>query len=205
MIKSRHRPFYVWFFKVYTKVMLRKHFQDVILKGEFIDRGLPVLVIGNHFSWWDGFIAYYFNMKVFRRKFHIMMLEEQLAGRSFLNKAGAFSIKKGGRSVVESLDYAAGVLQHENNLVVLYPQGEFQSLHARPVIFEKGIRNIAVKLSSEFHLVFYAAMPDYFSEKKPTLTVYYREFSFNMASEPVLLQSEYNDFIRECSLQQTPR
>ncbi len=184
--------------------MLRKHFQDVLLKGEFYDRGLPVLLTGNHFSWWDGFIAYFINMKVFRRKFHIMMLEEQLAGRSFLNKAGAFSIKKGGRSVVESLEYTAGLLQSGNNLVVLYPQGEFQSQYTRPVIFEKGIRNIAVKLSGEFQLVFYAALLDYFSHKKPTLTIYYREMPRHLASEPSLLQSEYNGFISECSSQQIP-
>ncbi len=105
IIKSRHRLFFTWFFRIYSIQMIRWHFRKVTINGEFQDRGLPVMLIGNHFSWWDGFIANFLNIKVFHRKFHVMMLEEQLNSRRFLNKAGAYSIKKGSRSVIESMQY----------------------------------------------------------------------------------------------------
>jgi len=204
MIKSQHRFFHVWFFRLFTFVKLHRHFRSITLKGRFEDQGFPVLMIGNHFSWWDGFIANYINFKILRRKFHIMMLEEQLAKRRFLNNAGAFSIKKGGRSAIESLDYSAELLQKKGNLVVLYPQGEFQSIYVRPVEFEKGIRFIASKIDQKFHLIFYAALLDYFSYTKPSLVIYILELPQEIASDPARLESEYNDFLGQCILQQKP-
>jgi hypothetical protein len=202
MIKSRHTPFYTWFFRVYTILMLRHHFHRVTLSNRFVDRGLPVLLIGNHFSWWDGFIANLINIKVFHRKFHVMMLEDQLSSRMFLNKAGAYSIKKNSRSVAESLNYTAGLLGHEENIAVLYPQGELESLYKYPVSFEKGISAIAAKVKNKFHLVFYVALLDYFSEKKPSLTIYLEEVPQELAYSPGNLEDAYNNFLSDCFKQQ---
>jgi len=182
--------------------MIRRHFQRVTFHGDFEDRGLSVLMIGNHFSWWDGFIANLININILHRKFHVMMLEEQLAVRKFLNKAGAYSIKKGGRSAVASLQYTAELLQENGNLVVLYPQGEFQSLYTRQIKFEKGIQIIASQVKKEYHLLFYAALVDYFSDKKPFLNIYYREVSLELALNAGELESAYNRFLDECILQQ---
>jgi hypothetical protein len=182
--------------------MIRWHFSRVSLIGDFQDKGLPVLMIGNHFSWWDGFIANLINIRILHRRFHVMMLEDQLAGREFLNKAGAYSIKKGGRSAVESLRYTAELLQGDENLVVLYPQGEFQSLYTRRIKFEKGIQVIASQVNKDFHLLFYVALADYFSDKKPFLNIYLREVSRELALNAGELESAYNRFLDECILQQ---
>ena len=61
---------------------------------DFNDRNLPVLLISNHISWWDGFWAMYINLKVLKRKFHFMMLEEQLRKYWFFNYTGGFSVNK---------------------------------------------------------------------------------------------------------------
>ena len=182
--------------------MIRWHFSRVSFVGDFQDRGLPVLMIGNHFSWWDGFIANLINIRMLHRRFHVMMLEDQLAGREFLNKAGAYSIKKGGRSAVESLRYTAELLQEDQNLVVLYPQGEFQSLYTRRIKFEKGIQVIASQVKKEYHFLFYVALADYYSDKKPFLNIYLREVSRELALDAGELESAYNRFLDECILQQ---
>jgi hypothetical protein len=184
--------------------MLNRHFQKVVLHGDFYDQDLPILMIGNHFSWWDGFIAYYLNFRITQRKFHIMMLEDQLAGRKFLNKAGAFSIKKGSRSVIESLQYSSELLSEDDNIVVIYPQGEFQSIHHKSVSFEKGIQFIAARVRNRIHLMFYVALVDYFSFIKPSLTIYYREVDQELLSMPPELETEYNHFLEECSRKQMP-
>jgi 1-acyl-sn-glycerol-3-phosphate acyltransferase len=184
--------------------MIRWHFRKVTIHGEFHDRGLPVLLIGNHFSWWDGFIANLLNTRIFHRKFHIMMLEEQLRHRMFLNKAGAYSIRKGDRSVLESLQYTSALLGKKENLVVLYPQGEFESVYQQPVKFENGLKNIATGVQNNFQLLFYVALVDYFSNRKPFLTIYLFEVPHVLALTPAGTESAYNAFLAECILQQKP-
>jgi len=204
IIKSQHRPFFTWFFRVYSKQMICWHFRKLNFYGTFQDQGLPVLLIGNHFSWWDGFIANLINSRIFHRKFHVMMLEEQLSNRMFLNKAGAYSIRRGSRSVVESIQYTIDLLSREENMVVLYPQGEFESIYRQPVRFEKGLSTIASRVKNKFQLVFYAALVDYFSHRKPALAIYLHEVPQDIALNAEGLESAYNEFLSECILKQKP-
>lgn len=204
MIKARHRPFYTWFFRIYSDRMIRWHFRKVTIRGEFHDHGQPILLIGNHFSWWDGFVANLLNTRVFQRKFHIMMLEEQLRRRMFLNKAGAYSIRKGNRSVLESLQYTSQLLVKNENLVVIYPQGEFESAYQQPVKFENGLKNIASGVHNKFQLLFYVALVDYFSHRKPFLTIYLLEVPQELAMTTGGAESAYNAFLAECIMQQKP-
>lgn len=200
MIRAQHTSFWVWFFRIYTKNMIRHHFACVTIKGEWNDRDLPVLLIGNHFSWWDGFIANYLNIKLFKKTFHVMMLEEQLKQRMFLSRAGAFSIDKGKRSMVETFSYAVDILKNKKNLFVIYPQGKFQSIHDRPIIFEKGYFSILKKVvESGFQLVFYVALTDYFSFRKPMLTIHLKEQSFSSAISATDLEIMYNEFYLEAA------
>ena len=204
MIPARHVALYVHFFDFYSRWMVRRHFREVEFKGHVLSRHLPVLMIGNHFSWWDGFIAGLINQEIFRKKMHIMMLEEQLRRRMFLNKAGAYSIKKGSRDTLVSLKYTADLLGDLKNLVVLYPQGEFESAHQYPVTFEKGIEKISSFTENDFQLVFYAALTDYFSHRKPRLSIYLAEIPQSLSVSVTDLESAYNDFLRDCIDQQKP-
>ena len=194
MIKARHNPFHVRFFRFYSRFMLYKHFREINLKGSYNEKNLPVLLIGNHFSWWDGFIANYLNSILFRRRFHIMMLEEQLETRLFLNKAGAYSIKKKSKDMVESLRYTQEILNKNKNLVALYPQGEIQSLYHYPVKFEKGISSVIKDIPNKVQIVFLAALVDYFSYRKPTLTLALQEYNPEEGITTTELENAYNKF-----------
>ena len=132
-----------------------------------------------------------------------MMLEEQLENRLFLNKAGAFSIKRGSRSVVESLQYASGLLHESENLIAVYPQGTIASIHRRPVRFEKGVERIIAGASEKLMILFYVALPDWFSEKKPSLTVRVIEYTARERSASDL-EETYNMFLDECIARQIP-
>jgi 1-acyl-sn-glycerol-3-phosphate acyltransferase len=147
-------------------------FKKVVYHTDVADRELPVFMIGNHFSWWDGFIALHINQKLFHRKFHIMMLEDQLRDRMFLNKAGAYSIRKGHRSMIETFNYTHLLLRDPQNMVVMYPQGKIYSLHDHPFTFEKGWYRIIEKLEQPVQIIFYHALVDYYSNRKPTLNIY---------------------------------
>ncbi len=131
------------------------------------------------------------------------MLEEQLQNRQFLNKAGAFSIKRGSRSVVESLQYASGLLHNNENMIALFPQGTIASIHRRPVRFEKGIERITAGASDKLMILFYVALPDWYSEKKPGLTVRVIEYTARERSVTDL-EETYNMFLDECIARQIP-
>lgn len=203
IIKARHIPFFVRFFSFYSRNGLKRHFNDVIFECNVSAAARPLLLIGNHFSWWDGFIAYRLNDLFLHKKFHIMMLEEQLESRLFLNKAGAFSIKRGSRSVVETLSYTSGLLHDADNMVVVYPQGVITSIHRRPVQFERGTERIIAGASDKLMILFYVALPDWYSEKKPGL--YVRVIEYTARERSITdLEEAYNMFLDECISNQIP-
>ena len=196
MIKARHKPLFVRFFNLYTDWMLKWHFEKVCIHSDFIDNGKAILLIGNHFSWWDGFFVNHLNRRVFRRKLHIMMLEEQLSSRMFLNKAGAFSIKRGNRSVFESLNYSIEILKDDRNILSLFPQGEIETLYRFPVSFEKGWFRIIEQADHPFQIVFMVNLVDYFSNRKPALYQHIKGFKYDdIRLSPGSLEKAFNDHL----------
>lgn len=176
ILKAKHHHLIYPFFKGYSLWKIRNHFHEVKIIGDLIEKDLPVLIISNHLSWWDGFWVMYLNLKVFRRKFWFMMLEEQLKKHMFFNKTGGFSIKKGSRSIIETLDYTIGLLKNKENLVLIFPQGEIQSIQSRNIRFEKGIDHIISKVKGNIQVIFLVNMVEYFSNPKPTLYMHVCEY-----------------------------
>lgn len=159
------------------------------------------MIIGNHFSWWDGFIVSYANHQLFSRRIFVMMLEEELQQRTFLRRIGAFSIKKNSRSAMESIQYALKVLETENNILLLFPQGNFQSLHQYPLCFEKGWFRILQQAPDNMQLVFMANLTDYFSQRKPNLSIYVQGVDQVFESHKEVEQA-YNSFLANAISQQ---
>jgi 1-acyl-sn-glycerol-3-phosphate acyltransferase len=196
--KAKHNFFLYPFFQFYSIWKIKLNFHKVHICGEFRDRGLPVFLVANHISWWDGFWIVWLNRRLFRRKyFYFMMLEEELKNRMFLNKAGGYSVKKGSRSVIETIDYTAQLLDDKNNLVLIFPQGEIKSIYLREIKFEKGLEYILKRSSGNFQMVFIAFLIDYFSEKKPSLYIYLKEYDFQV-SDVKTIESDYNIFYNYC-------
>jgi 1-acyl-sn-glycerol-3-phosphate acyltransferase len=116
MIRASHHPFWTSFMRFFTLGKMRLHFRDVMIDAsDAVPGQQAVLLIGNHYSWWDGFAANYLNIKHFNKKFHVMMLEEELRQRRFLSKAGAYSIQPFSRHVLESLPLHKELLKDINN------------------------------------------------------------------------------------------
>jgi 1-acyl-sn-glycerol-3-phosphate acyltransferase len=179
---------------------MKRSFHSVSIKNDLNDKGLPVLLICNHVSWWDGIWSFYINKKLFKRKFHFMMLEEQLRKNWFLNYTGGFSVSRNSRQVIESIRYAAELLRDSQNLVLFYPQGEIESIHRQDFVFQKGIERMLQLVQQDIQVVFLVCLVDYFSNVKPSVNAYLYDyegkFSYNA------LQDEYNSFYKKCLLSQ---
>jgi 1-acyl-sn-glycerol-3-phosphate acyltransferase len=205
LIKANHKKFFVWFIRIYTAINLKIYFSRVVVEGNIsLPRDRAILLIGNHFSWWDGFFAYYLNDTIFRRKFHVMMLEEQLTTRMFLNKAGAYSVKRSSRTVIDSINYSAELLSQSGNLVAMFPQGAIESQYHFPVKFERGIERIMKNVKGEVTTVFYAATVDWFSSKRPVLTIRLTLFDQPGTISHSSFEEAYNRHLGESMSNQLP-
>jgi 1-acyl-sn-glycerol-3-phosphate acyltransferase len=197
MLKARHQFIIYPFFRWYAVWKTSRSFNPVRIIGEISRSELPVLLISNHISWWDGFWAMYVNLFRFGRKFHFMMLEDQLRKYWFFNHSGGFSVKKGSRSIVESLKYAGDLLKDPANLVLIFPEGKIKSMHDRSFPFGKGIEYILKHQSNAIQIVFMACFIDYLSNEKPGLTIYLKDHS-GIGFGTGDLQEGYTTFYRNC-------
>ncbi len=199
MIKAKHHWFIYPFFIFYSFWKIKRHFKDVhintLLPTDTIDK--PILLIGNHISWWDGFIVQYINQKLWKKKFHFMMLEEQLVKHRFLNLTGGFSIAKKSKEIIASLRYANELLQDKTNLVLMFPQGKITSMHQQTMVFEKGIERILQHTSETIELVFMVNLIDYFSHATPSLSIYITNYQGDKSNHKDI-EKAFQDFYTSC-------
>ncbi len=190
---ATHNPFIYQFLRLYTIWKIKRNFTRVEILGEVTHHDLPVLIICNHISWWDGFWVNYINMKIFHRRFWFMMAEEQLEKNRFFNKTGGFPVRKGSKNIIASLRYASELLKDKGNLLLIFPQGMIRSLYDSEIRFEKGIEYIIRHTSNEIRIVFLVCLPDYLSNPKPVLYAYLKEHNAGVYSL-VEMEQEYRDF-----------
>ena len=149
---------------------MKRHFGTIKVIGEFQEKKLPVLLISNHISWWDGFWAMYFNLKVLKRKYHFMMLEEQLRKYWFFKKLGAYSINPANPiSTARTLNYTRELLLSPQNLVVVYPQGVIQSPNSKFITIKEGLQKLLDKNKSEVQVLPLAVKFEYRENKNPDI------------------------------------
>jgi 1-acyl-sn-glycerol-3-phosphate acyltransferase len=197
ILKAKHHFFLYPFFKKYAFWKVKKNFQEVKINADVYDKGLPVLAISNHVSWWDGFWVEFVNLKIFKKKFFFMMLEKQLRKYWFFNYVGGYSVTTNSRSILESLDYSRYLLGDNKNFVLLFPQGKIHSIYEQSVVFQKGIERITEGLEDKIQIIFVVNLIDYFSKPKPTLFVFMENFESDSFSFDNI-QNGYTDFFNRC-------
>ena len=195
MIKAKHLFLFYHFFRLNSLWDIKRHFHEVIIEGNYEEKGKPILIIANHMSWWDGFWVVYFRQKVVKRKFHYMMLEDQLRKNWFLRFAGGFSINKNSKTIIETLNYTQKLLEDPKNMVVIFPQGKIESHYKTILKFEKGIQRIVNK-SKNAQVLFMVHLLDYYSFKKPTLHIYFKEAEQGIDTADI--ESQYQIFYTSC-------
>jgi 1-acyl-sn-glycerol-3-phosphate acyltransferase len=209
MIYPKNNRLIFWVMYHYVKWLVNRHFREIVLNNIEIDnpdsyRDKSVLLISNHYSFWDALILYMVNGRSLKKKMHVMILEESMHEHIFFKYAGAFSVKKGSHDVINSLDYAANLLNDPRNLVLVYPQGKLYSNFVTQVNFEKGVSKIIKQAQGKFQLVFAAAFVQYFRHIKPTATVYLKTETEHYADKTIdRLQAAYQQFYDEKKLEQT--
>ena len=161
-----------WFFHHYIRSIIKGNFQAFNYNQIEVDPNKSVLLLANHFGWWDGFLLYWLNHLLLKKRFHIMILEDTVRKVFFLKYMGAFSVVKNSRSMMESLAYAGELLQDPQNMVLIFPQARLYSNFIDDIHFERGLLRVIKKAAGKFQYVFAATFIENFQHKKPTVNVY---------------------------------
>ena len=203
MIPAKKNSLIHWFFHRYINYIVKKNFHRVNFNTVEVDKQRSILLIANHFSWWDAFILYYLNSKLFKKRFHIMVLEDTVRNISFIKYMGAFSVAKNSKDIMASLNYAAELLHNARNLVVIFPQGKLYSNFVDDVSFEKGVLNIIGKAKENMRIIFAATFIEHLQYKKPGVSVYLNKHSSNHFANIDELQQAYRQHYYFAKQQQT--
>lgn len=202
MIKAQHKRFWIWFFYSYGRFMQKTHFRKIsVISEDSFGKDLPVILIQNHFSKWDGYWSLYLSKTFFSRRFHAMMLEENLKKLMFLNRVGVFSVRRNSREMIESLSYTAELLQDATNLVTIYPTGIMLSQHHQNFVFLKGFVRIADDRKNKSLLAMAVILVDYFGFARPEVRIYLKNYSGERTAEAI--ENAYKEFYQSCILKQT--
>jgi 1-acyl-sn-glycerol-3-phosphate acyltransferase len=148
---------------------MKRHFHSFHLYGNIPkpDPELPLLLIPNHSTWWDGFFVYLLNDQFLKRETYLMMLDRQLAKYKFFARVGAFGITPGNKkNVQESLNYTAELLQKKNVLITIFPQGVLLPWGKRPLNFKKGIESIIQLFNKPINILPLAIRAEYGREQR---------------------------------------
>lgn len=172
MIKAKHHIVIYPLFKGLIHLLLKRNFRSIHIESDFENNGKAVLLIANHISWWDGFWMEYLNQKITHRRFHFMMLEDQLKKHWYFRYTGGYSVKRKSKEIVKSIEYTNELLSNPKNIILMFPQGKIHSSHNSSIYFEKGIQVIINKAPEDTQVLFAASITDYFSDARPNLFIY---------------------------------
>lgn len=178
-------------FSWYIRYAIKKNFSGHQFNKIEVNTQEAVLLLANHFSWWDGFLMFQLNRLLFKKEFHVLVTDEDYKTHWFLKYLGAFAATHKGKDVVETLLYAGQLLDDPDNLVLLFPQGKLYPAYASNIVFEKGVMQVVNESKKKFQIVFAANLFDH-TKRKPAV---YTELKIWEAEEYMslqLLKREYN-------------
>jgi 1-acyl-sn-glycerol-3-phosphate acyltransferase len=203
MIKPKSNKIIFNFFSWYISRIIGKDFQSFNYNKEPFEENKAILLLANHFSWWDGFLIFHLNKIYFKKNFHVMVLQDTAEKVKFLKYLGAFSIQRNAKSLVQSLEYAGQLLDNPQNLVLIFPQGELHSSHVSSISFEKGVSRIIAASKKQFQYIFASALVDYFDQRKPSITVYLQNWEAQEYASLQVIKSAYNKHYEQSLKEQT--
>lgn len=175
IIKSKPlSPFFIKCFGFIIGLVFKRRSNKLMVNTVDLKPDHSYILMCNHFSFWDGFWAFYMCYKYFNKpggvkRIYAMSLKQQMLKNKWLQYIGSFSVEPGKRSIQESFDYAAEILSEPGNLLLFYPQGKLESMHVRNIKFDEGLYEIVTRIKGDCQLIWCSNVAEYFESLRPTL------------------------------------
>ena len=201
MIYPRKNIFIKTGMQLYVRRITARYFKEINFNEITLEKDKSILLIANHFSAWDTIVLYHINRVFFKKNFYAMILEETAVKEPFLKYAGGFSVNPGSWNVIESLNFAAKLLDDPGNLVLIFPQGKLYSNMVADVAFERGVLHI-LKKAINFQLIFAATFIENFDNLRPVANVHLKLESETNFKDIEALQLAYQQHYTQARQQQ---
>lgn len=136
------------FFRGVVRIWFQLHFDRVLLLGDVpANGGGPLLVFGNHSSWWDPMIAVLLATKLMPGRRHFAPIDENaLRQQWLLSKIGMFPVEINSARGARQLLQAGLGIAREDGVIWVTPQGRFADTREEPLGFKPGLAALANRL-----------------------------------------------------------
>lgn len=130
-------------FLVYVRWYLRRHFHAVrVANLRRLPRQVhPLILFTNHASWWDPLAGLLLAQAALPEREHYAPMDEAaLRHYAIFRLMGFFPVDNGSsRGAMQLLRAGAEVLNRDRSVLWITPEGKFQDVRIRPVIFRPGL------------------------------------------------------------------
>jgi len=146
-----------WFqngFHRFLRPFLKRHFHAVAVESgcreslEF-EADEPLLIYGNHPSWWDPLIAHFLNRSLFpSRQFYAPIDAEALEQYSVFGKLGFYGVQMNTTSGAAAfLKQTTAILEGGQTAIWITPEGRFSDARDHDAELMPGLAHMCTKLS----------------------------------------------------------
>ena len=161
------------FFRRIARSYFRRHFRAVQVHGSeaLANVSGPLIVYGNHVSWWDPLLCVLIAHTLLPDRRHYAPMDSvPLKRYPILRKIGIFPVElASGRGAVQFLRTAQAVLA-SGAVLWITPQGRFADVRERPLAFKAGLASLVHKVPG-VQLVPMAAEYPFWNERLPEALV----------------------------------
>jgi 1-acyl-sn-glycerol-3-phosphate acyltransferase len=145
-VPPHHSPTVRWFWDRYLAVKFRAAFADMHFDlsacEKALDPALPVILVPNHISWWDGFFCFEIQRRLRPGSgIYSLMLESELRKFPVLRKVGCFGMDPGNPISVRRAfkEFKNLIATNPYRTLTYFPQGAIRPQGQRPLGFKRGI------------------------------------------------------------------
>jgi hypothetical protein len=140
------------FFSHYLHWYIGRHFHAVRLanSSRFPREGGPLIVYGNHASWWDPLAFIVISRYFLPTASHYAPMDAAaLKHYGFLRRLGLFPVETGTpRGAAQFLRAAKEILSTPNSVLWVTPEGRFTDMRSRPAIFRPGLAAVVARFGA---------------------------------------------------------
>lgn len=174
-MKPTISPRLLRWFSWYAHRYVRRHFHVVrVARADrpVVDFATPLIVYGNHASWWDPLIGLVLAARLFPDRALYAPIEAAMLERyRFFGRLGFFGVEVGTRAgAAEFLRTGAELLGESGAMIWLTPQGRFADARERPVALRSGMAHLAARCPAAMLLPI-AVEYVFWEEKTPEVLV----------------------------------
>lgn len=196
--KPNISPFYLGWFRWYIKGFLAKNFHSICTVKETLPASAPeqpLVIFGNHSSWWDPLVAMFIADRFFPEFSHYSPIErDALEKYKMFKKLGFFGIdKSSSRGAIHFLRTSETILKDSKSCIWITPEGQFVDVRNHTVDFEPGLAHLASRCP-EVNFLPLAIEICFWEEKRPEL---FFQFGPPVTIDSALTKPELNDQLRE--------